>query len=84
MPQVPPALRKERASRLRLAGEAARTRLNENLVGSIQLVLVEMGRRGHAENFADVEVDIGERGKIAPFRIVTHRQGRLVGRRMGA
>jgi threonylcarbamoyladenosine tRNA methylthiotransferase MtaB len=84
MPQVPAALRKQRAARLRAAGEAALERLNENLVGSAQRVLVEMGQRGHAENFAGVEIDTGERGEIASYRIESHRQGRLIGRRIAA
>ena len=84
MPQVPGAIRKERAMRLRAAGEAACTRLNESMVGSTQRVMVEMGKRGHAENFADVAIDTGERGEIASFRIESHRQGRLIGRRVAA
>ena len=45
-------------------------------------VLVEAGSRGHAENFATVEIDQGRRGEIAWFRAEGFRQGRLIGRRL--
>ncbi len=84
MPQLPAGVRRERAARLRLAGEEARARLHERLIGSTQRVLVEMGGRGHAENFAEVEIDSGKRGEIASFRIEGQHQGRLTGRRIAA
>ena len=83
MPQVPGAIRKERAARLRAAGAAALARLFSTMTGTIQHVLVEAGGRGHAENFAPVEIDFGRRGEIATFRISGQSDGRLIGTRIG-
>ena len=82
MPQVAGAIRRERAARLRAAGDAALEEFLSRMVGTDQRVLVEAGARGHAENFAPVEIDGGERGTIAAFRIEAHRQGRLIGRQI--
>ena len=58
MPQVPPAIVKERARRLRAASEARRMRWLKDLVGTRQSVLVERDDGfGHAANFAPVRVD---------------------------
>lgn len=55
MPQVPSALRKERAAILRAAGEAQVARYYAALVGSEQEIVVEQdGMSGHAEGFARV------------------------------
>ena len=82
MPQVPGAIRKERAARLRAAGDLALSRLFSAMNGTTQRVLVEAGGRGHAENFAQVEIDFGTRGKIASFRITGQHDGRLTGERI--
>ena len=81
MPQVPGAIRKERAARLRAAGDLALSRLFSAMSGTTQRVLVEAGGRGHAENFAPVEIDSGRRGEIASFRITGQRDRRLTGER---
>ncbi len=58
MPQVAPVVVRERAARLRAAAESHRTAWLASLVGTEQRVLVEApGDRGHAENFAEVEID---------------------------
>jgi len=55
MPQVDPAVVKDRAGRLRAEAEVHRTRWLATLIGREQRVLVEApGDRGHAENFAEV------------------------------
>ena len=54
MPQVAPAVVKERARRLREACARRRAAWLEGLVGTRQRVLVEKDGRGHAENFAPV------------------------------
>lgn len=82
MPQVASALRKERAARLRAAGRESLARLFSAMTGTIQHVLVEAGRRGHAENFAPVEIDFGRRGEIAAFRLSGRSDGRLTGTRI--
>ncbi|HEY2891413.1 MAG TPA: radical SAM protein, partial [Dongiaceae bacterium] len=82
MPQVAGAIRRERAARLRKAGDAALEKLLSRMAGTDQRVLVEAGARGHAENFAPVEIDFGRRGEIAAFRMEAQRNGRLIGRRI--
>jgi threonylcarbamoyladenosine tRNA methylthiotransferase MtaB len=54
MPQVPPAVVKERARRLREACARRRAAWLDGLVGTRQRVLREKGGRGHCENFAPV------------------------------
>jgi threonylcarbamoyladenosine tRNA methylthiotransferase MtaB len=54
MPQVEPAMVKERARRLREACARRRAAWLEGLVGTRQRVLVEKGGLGHSENFAPV------------------------------
>ena len=56
MPQVEPALVKERARRLREACARRKAAWLQGLVGTTQRVLVERDGIGHAENFAPVEV----------------------------
>jgi threonylcarbamoyladenosine tRNA methylthiotransferase MtaB len=52
MPQVPKPVRKERAARLRAAGERRLDRLLQDQVGRPANVLVEGRGRGHTEAFA--------------------------------
>jgi threonylcarbamoyladenosine tRNA methylthiotransferase MtaB len=80
MPQVPGSIRKERAARLRAAGDGALARLLSAMVGTTQRVLVEAGGHGHAENFAPVETNSAQQGEIAALRIAAHHDGRLLGR----
>jgi threonylcarbamoyladenosine tRNA methylthiotransferase MtaB len=54
MPQVPPAIAKERARALREACARRKAAWLEGMVGTRQRVLVERDGRGHAENFAPV------------------------------
>ena len=82
MPQLPGSLGKARAARLRAAGAAALARFLAAQEGRILRVLVELGGRGHAENFAEVEVGDGRRGEIALFRAEGSSDGRLIGRRI--
>ena len=82
MPQVEEGLRRTRAARLHAAGRAALDRFLAAQQGRRLRVLVEAGSRGHAENFATVEIDQGRRGEIAWFRAEGFRQGRLIGRRL--
>ena len=61
MPQVAPGVIKARAGRLRAAAARRKAVWLQGLVGGRQRVLVERGGRGHAENFAEVEIaGIGE------------------------
>ncbi|WP_119461675.1 tRNA (N(6)-L-threonylcarbamoyladenosine(37)-C(2))-methylthiotransferase MtaB [Rhodospirillaceae bacterium SYSU D60014] len=88
MPQVPGAARKERAARLRAAGDAARHRFFAARRDRDAAVLVEKtvdGRsHGHSEHFAPVRID----GEAAPGAIVTARitgvtEQELIGQRIG-
>jgi threonylcarbamoyladenosine tRNA methylthiotransferase MtaB len=60
MPQVAGTLRRERAARLRAAGDAARRRFFESRIGRESRVLVEKsgdgGAAGHCEHFAPVRL----------------------------
>ncbi len=56
MPRVPPPVVKERARRLREAPARRRAAWLEGLVGTGQKVLIERDGRGHAENFAPVQL----------------------------
>ncbi|HKR24424.1 MAG TPA: tRNA (N(6)-L-threonylcarbamoyladenosine(37)-C(2))-methylthiotransferase MtaB [Allosphingosinicella sp.] len=56
MPQLPPAIVKQRARRLRDACAARRTAWLDGLIGTRQRVLVEKDGFGHAENFAPVRL----------------------------
>ena len=56
MPQVPPAVVKERARRLRAACATRKVGWLQGLIGSHQRVLVERDGLGHAENFVPVQL----------------------------
>ncbi|MEQ8440355.1 MAG: tRNA (N(6)-L-threonylcarbamoyladenosine(37)-C(2))-methylthiotransferase MtaB [Alphaproteobacteria bacterium] len=78
--QVPKPLRKERAARLRTAGEAAAERYMQTLIGKMAHVLVEQNDTGHTEGFAPVRVEGGAPdGAILPVRLTGVSDGRLVG-----
>jgi threonylcarbamoyladenosine tRNA methylthiotransferase MtaB len=79
MPQVPGPLRKERAAKLRAAGEANLARFLESLSGSLQSVLVEKPDLGRAENFAPVRLEGGIPGEIVPVRITGSDGTHLIG-----
>lgn len=75
MPQVPPAIAKQRAATLRAAAAARRSRWLDAMIGSTQHVLVESdGNTGHAPNFARVRIGGSVPGAIVPVRI-TGRDG---------
>jgi threonylcarbamoyladenosine tRNA methylthiotransferase MtaB len=56
MPQVPPGEVKARARRLREACARRKAAWLGGMVGTVQRVLVEKDGKGHAENFASVEM----------------------------
>ena len=78
MPQVPPAIVRQRARRLREASARRKAEWLQRLVGSRQRVLVEKDGFGHAENFAAVAVR-GNAGEVAEVRIAGVDGDRLVG-----
>ncbi|MFZ3484423.1 tRNA (N(6)-L-threonylcarbamoyladenosine(37)-C(2))-methylthiotransferase MtaB [Sphingomonas sp. 3-13AW] len=81
MPQVNPAVARERAARLRSRAAERHAAWLGGLVGTRQRVLVERpGNRGHAEAFAEVGLDrTMQAGTIADVRITAVEQDRLVG-----
>jgi threonylcarbamoyladenosine tRNA methylthiotransferase MtaB len=76
MPQVPKALRQERAARLRAAGEHAMARFLERQIGRSARVLVERGARGRSETFAPFRIET-DGAAPAPGQIVTARAERI-------
>jgi threonylcarbamoyladenosine tRNA methylthiotransferase MtaB len=79
MPQVPMPVRRDRAARLRAAGEAALGRFLASRVGASEQVLVEDGTRGRSAHFAAVELAApGETGAIVRARATGVAGGRLL------
>ncbi len=78
MPQVPPLARKERAARLRAAGEAALDRYLASQLGRRQRVLVERGGVGRTEGFAAMRLgaEVGP-GSLVEITPGTVRDGML-------
>ncbi|HEY6432841.1 MAG TPA: tRNA (N(6)-L-threonylcarbamoyladenosine(37)-C(2))-methylthiotransferase MtaB [Acetobacteraceae bacterium] len=69
MPAVPMPLRRERAARLRLAGQIASRRFRTAQLGRTVSLLTETPSTGHSEHFVPVQLS----GKAAPARLVTVR-----------
>jgi threonylcarbamoyladenosine tRNA methylthiotransferase MtaB len=80
MPGLPGGAVKERAARLRAAGEAARDRFLESCVGGTETVLVEAPGIGRTGRFAHVDLE-GEAatGTVLRARITGAAAGRLAG-----
>jgi threonylcarbamoyladenosine tRNA methylthiotransferase MtaB len=74
MPQVPVPLRRERAARLREAGDRAACRFYESRLGSIEDVLVEARDRGRTAHFAPIRLrgTSAPRGELRALRAVAH------------
>ncbi|MVA96499.1 tRNA (N(6)-L-threonylcarbamoyladenosine(37)-C(2))-methylthiotransferase MtaB [Nitratireductor sp. CAU 1489] len=72
MPQLDRRIVKDRAARLRAAGEAAYRAHLDTLVGSTQKLLIERDGIGRTEGFALAAVDAGAPGEIVPARIAGH------------
>jgi threonylcarbamoyladenosine tRNA methylthiotransferase MtaB len=81
MPQVDGGAIKERAKRLREAGEARLSAFVEGLAGSDQEVLFETATRGRTRQYVPVNVDGGavEPGSMARVRITRADAGELGG-----
>jgi threonylcarbamoyladenosine tRNA methylthiotransferase MtaB len=79
MPQLDRGLVKERAARLRAAGQAAYLGHLEAMRGTQQSVLVEKPGLGRTEGFTLTELEGGRAGDILPVRITGHTDGRLTG-----
>jgi len=79
--QVPRALAKERAARLRALGDAQFARLCQSRVGLIEKVLVERDGIGRTEQFVPVRVEQGKPGEIVEIEIRGADAGGLFGAR---
>jgi threonylcarbamoyladenosine tRNA methylthiotransferase MtaB len=77
MPAVPVALRRERAARLRAAGEENARRFFATQVGREASVLAETDEAGHTEHFAPVRI-AAPAGTLLRARIVAAHDGGLL------
>ena len=78
MPQNPRGVVKQRAARLRQAGEAAIRRHLDRLVATQQNVLIERSGFGRAADFTPVALNGGEAGDIREATILGHDGERLL------
>jgi threonylcarbamoyladenosine tRNA methylthiotransferase MtaB len=81
MPQVAKPVIKERAARLRAAGEAALIRHFARHVGEVREALVERGASARLADFTQVTLsDAGlEAGRTYPVRLTGHDGKQLLG-----
>jgi threonylcarbamoyladenosine tRNA methylthiotransferase MtaB len=79
MPQVESGSIKERASRLRAAGEAALRRRLESEIGKTREVLIESVTQGRTEHFLPVAVRDETPGTVRRLAIAGHDGARLAG-----
>jgi threonylcarbamoyladenosine tRNA methylthiotransferase MtaB len=80
MPQLDPALVRERAARLRAAGAVALGAELQSRIGSESAVLVERPGAGRAEFYASVELDtMHPAGSVRQMRMVRASSRNLVG-----
>ena len=78
MPQLRREVVKERAARLRAAGDAAYRRHLDALTGTRQSILVERDGLGRTEGFTATAIDAGRPGEIVEATISGHDGQRLV------
>ncbi len=80
MPQVPVAVRKERAARLRKLGEELSQKLLQQMIGQKVFVLVEESSRGWTENYLNVILtEKYKPGKIISLTVKGVKDNALVG-----
>lgn len=79
MPQVPSAIRRKRAAKLRNAGDRQMARLLESRRGDTISVLVEKDRSGHCEHYLPVSLDReAAPGSVVKGRVISQDGKRLV------
>jgi threonylcarbamoyladenosine tRNA methylthiotransferase MtaB len=78
MPQVFSAVIKERARRLRAAGEAALRRRVESEVGATREVLIESATLGRTEHYLPVAISGQTPGAVRRLAIAGHDGMRLI------
>lgn len=79
MPQIPRKLARERAQRLREAGEQQFAALCRTRLGAIERVLVERGGRGRTEHFIPVRITDAEPGELVEMAITAMDGDGLIG-----
>ncbi len=81
MPQVRPAIVKERAARLRSRGDAALSRFLASRKGTSSEVLMERPGLGRTEQFAEIEIEAagGVEGALLKARVIGSDGRRLLG-----
>ena len=81
MPQLAKPLIKERAARLRAAGEAALIRHFDRHLGQVREALIERAAAARLSDFTQVKLErqAGEGGRIVPVRITGHDGKQLLG-----
>lgn len=84
MPQLRRELVKQRAARLRAAGDAAYRRHLAALAGTRQSILVERDRLGRTEGFTLATISEGAPGEIVEADIAGHDGARLIAAPLGA
>jgi threonylcarbamoyladenosine tRNA methylthiotransferase MtaB len=77
MPQVEGSLIKERAKRLRAAGDAALRRRLQLEIGKTREVLIESGTQGRTEHFLPVAISSETAGTVRRLTIAGHDGTRL-------
>jgi threonylcarbamoyladenosine tRNA methylthiotransferase MtaB len=77
MPQLDGAVIKERAKRLRAAGEAALQRRFDAEIGHTRQVLIESATQGRTEHFLPVAIEAGAPGEVMSITIAGHDGARL-------
>jgi len=80
MPQIARSVVKERASRLREAGERAYRAHLDRMIGSRQSILIEHDGIGRTEGFTPAAIDVGAPGEIVEAVIAGHDGARLIAR----
>ena len=78
MPQVEGGLIKQRAGRLRAAGEAALRRRLESEIGKVREVLIESATQGRTEHFLPVAISGETPGTVRRLTISGHDGARLL------
>jgi threonylcarbamoyladenosine tRNA methylthiotransferase MtaB len=78
MPQVEGSLIRERAARLRAAGDAALRRRLESEVGATRHVLIESAKQGRTEHFLPVAINGETPGSVQQLTMAGHDGARLL------
>ncbi|MBI5130806.1 MAG: tRNA (N(6)-L-threonylcarbamoyladenosine(37)-C(2))-methylthiotransferase MtaB, partial [Rhodopseudomonas palustris] len=78
MPQLDGRVIRDRAARLRAAGEAALTRRLAGETGATRSVLIESATQGRTEHFVPVAIEGGKAGDVRTMVIRGHDGARLV------